>query len=81
MVVAALLLGHPWRREAPAKPVVEILSLRFHGRESRVKVVDSAAAGSIAFAPEIVIPGVENMARRYGAGFAVGKGAYPVSST
>ncbi len=50
-VVAALLLGRTWRREVPPRPAVEVLSLRFHGREAPVKVVESAAAGSIVVLP------------------------------
>ena len=51
VVVAALLLGHSWYREVPPRPMVEVLSLRFRGREARVKVVESAAAGSIVVVP------------------------------
>jgi hypothetical protein len=57
VVVAALLLGRWWHREVPPRPVVEVLSLQFRGREVRARVVESKAAGSIVVVPLSPEPG------------------------
>ena len=57
VVVAALVLGRSWHREVPPRPVVEVLSLRFRGREARARVVESKAAGSFVVVPLSPEPG------------------------
>jgi len=51
VVIAALVIGHPLRQEAPSRPLVEVVSLRIQGRETRARIVESAAAGSIVVVP------------------------------